>query len=60
MREERIEEQGSKVVELFTECAAAPDDLQAAGAADEALKRLEDLLTGEAATLRANGLGSAN
>lgn len=60
MREERIEEQGGKVVDLFTQCTAAPDDLEVAAAADEALQRLEDLLTEEAATQRVNGLGSAN
>jgi hypothetical protein len=60
VREQRIEEQGSKVVELFTQCTAAPDDLEVAAAADEALQQLEDLLTDEAATLRVNGLGSTN
>ncbi|MBG0851748.1 hypothetical protein I2W78_07795 [Streptomyces spinoverrucosus] len=41
---EEIEVQGRKVVELFTACAAAPDDLAAAEAADAALAELEVLL----------------
>ena len=40
----RIEQQGLKVVELFTACAAAPDDRGAAEAADTALAELETLL----------------
>ncbi|WP_199836078.1 hypothetical protein [Streptomyces sp. TP-A0356] len=41
---EEIESQGRKVVELFTACAAAPDDLDAARAADAGLAELEELL----------------
>ena len=54
-----IAEQGKKVVELFTRCSAAPDDLEVAKAADEALWRLESLLTAEEAVPLMNGLGSA-
>lgn len=60
MEEKRIEEQGNAVVELFTQVTAAPDDLAVAAAADEALGKLEELLTDEAATPRADGLGSVN
>lgn len=60
MDEKRIEEQGNAVVELFTQVTAAPDDLAVATAADEALRRLEDLLTDEAAAQRADGLGSVD
>jgi hypothetical protein len=35
---------GEKVVELFGQCAAAPDDLDVARAADEALWELEEAL----------------
>jgi len=42
--DQRIEQQGLKVVELFTACAAAPDDRGAAEAADTALAELETLL----------------
>lgn len=45
MLEQQIAEQGLRVVELFTACGAAPDDLDVARAADEALARLEVLLT---------------
>ncbi|CAL9538015.1 hypothetical protein SUDANB95_04135 [Actinosynnema sp. ALI-1.44] len=45
MLEQRIAEQGLRVVELFTACGSAPDDLDVARAADEALARLEVLLT---------------
>ncbi|MDH2428340.1 hypothetical protein [Sphaerisporangium sp. TRM90804] len=41
---EPIEAQGHKVVELFGACGAAPDDLEVARAADEALRILEDML----------------
>jgi hypothetical protein len=56
---EQIADQGRKVVELFTECTAAPDDLDVARSADEALRRLEILLTNAEAVPRVNGLGSA-
>jgi hypothetical protein len=36
---------GSKVVEMLGACAAAPDDLQIARAADEALTELDQLLS---------------
>jgi hypothetical protein len=39
-----IEEQGQRVVELFTACAAAPDDLEAADRADAGMARLDQLL----------------
>ncbi|WP_367323353.1 hypothetical protein [Streptomyces sp. HUAS ZL42] len=41
---EEIETQGRKVVELFTACADAPDDLGAARAADAGLAELEEML----------------
>jgi hypothetical protein len=41
---DEVREQGQRVVEAFGACAAAPDDLDAAAAADEALDRLEELL----------------
>ncbi|WP_306749488.1 hypothetical protein [Saccharothrix yanglingensis] len=44
MLEQQIGEQGLRVVESFTACGAAPDDLDVARAADEALARLEVLL----------------
>ncbi|ONI76158.1 hypothetical protein ALI144C_36385 [Actinosynnema sp. ALI-1.44] len=36
---------GQEVVEMLGACAAAPDDLETGRAADEALRRLEQLLT---------------
>jgi hypothetical protein len=38
---------GSKVVELLGDCAAAPDDLEIARAADDAVRDLEHLLVTE-------------
>lgn len=57
---ELIAEQGRVVVELFTACGAAPDDLDVARRADEALHRLEALLTDQESVPRVNGLGSAH
>jgi hypothetical protein len=56
---ERIRLQGEEVVELFTACAAAPDDLEVARAADEALRYLEAALAAEEAVpqLRRSRLG---
>ena len=49
IRETReIEAQGERVVELFTVCAAAPDDLEAAERADAALAQLDNLLNASA------------
>jgi hypothetical protein len=42
---DEIEAAGQRVVEAFGACAGAPDDLDAARAADDALDRLEELLT---------------
>lgn len=41
---------GQEVVEMLGACAAAPDDLATGQAADEALRRLEQLLTATAGT----------
>ncbi len=43
---------GQEVVDMLGACAAAPDDLATGQAADEALRRLEQLLAGPA---RLNG-----
>ncbi|MEU6578522.1 hypothetical protein [Streptomyces sp. NPDC046805] len=45
---QEIEAQGQRVVELFTACAAAPDDLAAAERADAGLARLDELLNASA------------
>jgi hypothetical protein len=42
-----IEAQGRRVVDLFSACASAPDDPQAARSADEALWRLEEMLAAQ-------------
>ncbi|GII76174.1 hypothetical protein Sru01_11560 [Sphaerisporangium rufum] len=45
--QDRVTEQGRHVVAMFEACAAAPDDLGAAAAADEALRVLEAMLVAQ-------------
>jgi len=46
---DQIDSCGQRVVEMFGACAAAPDDLEVAAAADAALAQLEELLSTDGA-----------